>query len=272
MFDIQRYLGRLATRQMGRVPSALDEVDSTNDWISRRLSTRDAAMMVAVAESQTAGRGRRGREWVSRPFVNLSASVAWRMDAGVELTPGLVTLCAGVALAEAVVAVTGLPAGLKYPNDLMIRGRKAGGILAERKAASGGAVWVVIGFGVNVNTEEWMFPQNLQGAATSIMMENGGGPVSREELLAATLTTLEPLLDGLGRDGAKGALARYKKLSTSVGAAITVTEGGETITGQAVGLADDGALVIMTAPGVYRSVMTGEAEAGAHTFRIVEGS
>jgi BirA family biotin operon repressor/biotin-[acetyl-CoA-carboxylase] ligase len=271
MFDTKRYLGRLATCQMGRTPVALDEVGSTNDWISRRLATRDAAMMVAVAENQTKGRGRRGREWVTRPFVNLSASIAWRVAVGMELSPGLITLSAGVALAEAVVEATGVPARLKYPNDLMIRGRKAGGILTERKTV-GDVVWAVIGFGVNVNTQEWMFPESLQGMATSIIMENGGAPVSREELLAATLTTLEALLCGLVRDGAKEALTRYKSLSTSIGAMVTVTEGGEPITGQAVDLADDGSLVIMTAPGVYRSVMSGEAEAGAHTLRIVEGS
>jgi BirA family biotin operon repressor/biotin-[acetyl-CoA-carboxylase] ligase len=271
MFDTQRYLERLTTGLMGRMPVALDEVDSTNDWISRKLATRDAAMIVAVAESQTKGRGRRGREWVSRPFVNLSTSIAWRAPAEAELPPGLITLSAGVALAEAVVETTGIPARLKYPNDLMIRGKKAGGILAERKVV-GGVVWVVIGFGVNVNTEEWMFPENLQGIATSIMMENGGAPISREGLLAATLTKLETLLGGLSRDGAQEALTRYKSLSTTIGATITVTEGGETITGQAVNLTADGSLVIMTAPGVYRSVMSGEGEAGAHTLRNVEGS
>lgn len=255
---------------MGRTPVALGVVDSTNDWISRRLATRDAAMIAAVAERQTSGRGRRGREWISRPFVNLSASVAWRVAGGLESLPGLITLSAGVALAEAVTG-TGVPAGLKYPNDLMIRGRKAGGILAERKIVSG-SVWAVIGFGVNVNTEEWMFPESLQGSATSIMMENGGTPVSREELLAATLTKLEPILDGLGHGGVKQTLAQYKGLSNTIGAMIMVTEGGETITGKAVDLGDDGSLVIMTAPGVYRSVMTGEAETGAHTLRIVEGS
>lgn len=270
MFNTERYLDILGTREMGRTPVALGEVDSTNDWISRRLSTRGAAMMMAVAETQTKGRGRRGREWISRPFVNLSASVAWRAPWGLESLPGLITLSAGVALAEAATA-TGVPVRLKYPNDLMIRGRKAGGILAERKSASG-AVWAVIGFGVNVNTEEWMFPENLQGSATSIMMENGGTPVSREELLAATLTKLEAILDGLGRGGAKQTLTQYKKLSNTIGETITVAEGGETITGKAVELGADGSLVIMTAPGVYRSVMTGESKTGAHTFRIVEGA
>lgn len=254
---------------MGRTLVALDEVDSTNDWISDRLSTRDAALLVAVAERQTMGRGRRGREWISRPFVNLAASVAWPAPGGAESSPGAITLSAGVALAEAVVEATSLPAMLKYPNDLMIRGRKAGGILAERKTVNG-VVWVVIGFGVNVNTQEWMFPENLQGMATSIMIENGGIPVSREELLAAALTRLEAMLDGLGQDGAGATLTRYKNLSTTIGEMITVTEGGETITGKAVDLAADGSLVIMTAPGVYRSVMTGEAQTGAHTFRIVE--
>lgn len=254
---------------MGRSPVTLDEVDSTNDWISQRLTTRQAAMMLAVAERQTMGRGRRGREWISRPFVNLAVSVAWPVAQGAEPSPGLITLSAGVALAEAVVEATGVPARLKYPNDLMIRGKKAGGILTERKTVNN-AVWAVIGFGVNVNTEEWMFPENLQGLATSIMIENGGTPVSREELLAATLTKLEAMLDRLGRGGYSDTLARYKKLSDTIGAVITVTEGRETITGHAVDLDSDGALVIMTAPGVYRSVMTGEAQTGAHTFRIVE--
>ena len=254
---------------MGRLPVALDEVDSTNDWISRRLDTPSAAMIVAVAEQQTNGRGRRGREWVSRPLVNLAASVAWPVPGELESSPGLITLCAGVALAEAVMQTAQVTAGLKYPNDLIIRERKAGGILAERKTVNG-AVWAVIGFGVNVNTQEWMFPESLQGTATSIMMENGGTPVSREYLLAVMLTKLEAALDALSRADASGALEKYKKLSNTIGAMITVTQGGETIIGQAVDLDADGSLVIMTAPGVYRSVTTGEADAGAHTLRIVE--
>lgn len=254
---------------MGRSPAPLDEVGSTNDWISERLTTRSAARLVAIAERQAMGHGRRGREWISRPFVNLAVSVAWPVAQGAEPSPGLITLSAGVALAEAVVEATSLPAMLKYPNDLMIRGKKAGGILTERKAVNGG-VWAVIGFGVNVNTEEWMFPENLQGLATSIMMENGGTPVSREELLAIMLTKLEAMLDGIGAGAASETLARYKGLSDTIGAVITVAEGRETITGKAVGLDGDGSLVIMTAPGVYRSVMTGEAQTGAHTFRIVE--
>lgn len=270
MFDSERYLGRLAAGRMGRRPSILAETDSTNDWISRRLNSPDADTLVAVAEIQTKGRGRRGREWITCPFVNIAASVAWPVPEKLKTMPGLITLSAGLALAEAVLDITSVPAKIKYPNDLVIRGRKAGGILSERKTVDG-VVWAVIGFGVNVNTEEWMFPEGLQGAATSLLIENGGIPVSREESLALILTRLESALEGLSSpDGAQAVLSRSKALSSVMGRTITVVEGSKEISGKAVDLGDDGSLVLLMADGTYRNVMTGETEAATGAFRVMK--
>jgi BirA family biotin operon repressor/biotin-[acetyl-CoA-carboxylase] ligase len=121
---------------------------------------------VVVADEQTAGRGRMGRRWVSPPGKNLYVSLLLRPSVPTVDAPRL-ALVAGVAIADAVEAL-GVPASLKWPNDLYCGGRKAAGILAEMVSDPGGVRHVVIGVGLNVNVEEGDFPPELRGAATSL--------------------------------------------------------------------------------------------------------
>ena len=178
---------------------------STNDVASRLAASGDCEGAVVLAEAQTAGRGRRGHAWLSPPGSGLYVSVVLtpvRARADGDRATTLVTLAAGVALAEAVEAATGLRVDLKWPNDLYVARRKLAGILAEGVGAGAEAHGtrvdaVVLGYGINVGA--MAFPPSLADRATSLEIELGR-PVDRAHVFAETLAALarryEDLLDG----------------------------------------------------------------------------
>ena len=158
--------------------------DSTNRVAMEMAENGATHGTVVVADAQTAGRGRMGRRWVSPAGKNLYVSLLLRPPVPAVDAPQL-ALVAGVALADAVEAV-GVPAALKWPNDLYCRGRKAAGILAEMASGPDGVRHVVIGVGLNVNVEEEDFPTELRGAATSlrILRREGISPDRRPRTAA----------------------------------------------------------------------------------------
>jgi len=152
-------------------PACLAVTDSTNRVAMDMAENGAPHGTVVVADAQTAGRGRMGRPWVSPAGKNLYVSVLLRPSVPTVDAPGL-ALVAGVALADAVESM-GVPASLKWPNDLYCGGRKAAGILAEMASDADGVRHVVIGVGLNVNMAEADFPPDLRGAATSLMIRAG---------------------------------------------------------------------------------------------------
>ena len=237
---------RLADREIAwPAPRVLASTGSTNADVLALAREGAPEGTVVVADEQTAGRGRLGREWVSAPGSGLWFSVLVRMPA--TAGRGLLPLLAGVAVAEAV-RRHGVLAGLKWPNDIVIDGpaidgspgpRKLAGILAE----SDGEDAVVIGIGVNVNQTAVELPVPV---ATSLLLE--GASVSREELLVDILTGLHTGLTGLRRDGAGFALDSYRGLCLTIGREVVVTlPSGEVARGQATGVGDDGHLHVRTA-------------------------
>lgn len=198
---------------------------------------------VLAAEEQTAGRGRLGREWVSEPGAALTFSVLLRPGNVPPAMRGWLPLLAGVAVARSVRAVSGLPAVLKWPNDVLIEGRKLCGILAEQSADGA----VVIGIGINVSTSAEGLPVRAGGLpATSIAIE--GGKASRQKLLAEILRHLERNYV-LFRDNpdpeATGLLEEYRTLCSTLGRPVRAElPGGTSLTGEASGVDRDGRLLI----------------------------
>lgn len=143
---------------------------------------------VAVADEQTAGRGRLGRRWFAPAGTSLLCSVQLRPEVSPERLPEL-TGVAARACAEAIAAMTGIQPELKFPNDLLAGGRKVAGILAEAREGR-----VVLGIGVNVNVEEVDLPTEVDRPATSLLVETGG-PISRADLLVELLERLEQRYD-----------------------------------------------------------------------------
>jgi BirA family biotin operon repressor/biotin-[acetyl-CoA-carboxylase] ligase len=240
----------LNTHDLGQVIHCHEEVGSTNDEAKALADAGAEHGEVVVAERQTEGRGRRGRTWISPPRRNVAFSVVLRPD---ELPPTRapeLTLVAAVAVCDAL-RHSGVEAGIKWPNDLLVKGRKIAGILTELSAEADRVHWVVLGVGVNVNARREDFPAELRGEATSLLLERGQ-PVPRALFLAACLTGLEDWYDRHAEEGLEPILAAWKERSVTLGRQVSVrTDGGEVV-GTAEDLDLDGALLVRTAEGLTR--------------------
>jgi len=199
---------------------------------------------VAVADHQTAGRGRLGRTWVAPPGASLLLSVLLRPRLPAEQRHLLVA-AAGLAMAEAVEATTGVVAGMKWPNDLLVGDRKLCGVLAEAAADA-----LVVGLGVNV---EWTdVPAELTAIATACNLE-GGRPVDRRELLDAFLARYVTRLADL--DGAR---REYEARLVTLGRRVRIEQAQRTLVGIALGMDDAGRLLVTADDGETEAVAVGD--------------
>jgi BirA family transcriptional regulator, biotin operon repressor / biotin---[acetyl-CoA-carboxylase] ligase len=178
---------QLDENEIGRRIIHYFRTESTNDDALKLAAQGAPHGAVVLAEEQTAGRGRFGRNWYSEKSSGIYSSIILRPPLTPAAAPVL-TLMAGVAAHAAVSSSTGLPVDIRWPNDLLINGRKACGILTEMSAEVDRLHAVVIGIGINVNHSE--IPQELNGIATSLRLE-GGKPYSRAHILIALLKELE---------------------------------------------------------------------------------
>lgn len=235
-----------------------DQVESTND-IAARLAAQGAEEgTVVVAGSQTAGRGHRGREWFSPPGAGLYVSVVLRParpDAADERrVASLITMTSGVALAEAVLAATGLPVELKWPNDLVIGRpwRKLAGILAEASTTSGRLEYVILGFGINIRAAR--YPMALGDRATSLEVE-AGRSVDAWPVLVEALAALAARYAELRRGGSSALLDRWRTFAPGTrGGIVEWRSGGGPQRGIAEGIDDEGALLVRVGSRIERLV------------------
>jgi BirA family biotin operon repressor/biotin-[acetyl-CoA-carboxylase] ligase len=202
---------------------------------------------VVVADTQTAGRGRRGRRWLDEPGASLLVSIVVRPRLAIRDLPKL-SLAAGVAVADALEAITGLAVRLKWPNDLVVDERKIAGILLESRIAI--EPLVVVGVGVNLGQHR--FPHELAGTATSVEIETGQR-VERDAMLEAVLVAFDTWRARLEREGFAPVRERWLALTDTIGRQVTV----DGRVGVAVDVDGDGALVIRDAVGVHH-VVAGE--------------
>ncbi len=237
---------------------SLDQVDSTNTYAMRLAAEGEPEGSVVVAEYQTAGRGRLGRKWVSPRGVNLCMSVILRPDSPPREMP-LITLGAGVALARAVAGLYGLDAKLKWPNDLMIGGRKAAGILTEMSAGSDTVRYVVLGVGVNVNTARYHFPEEIRDSSTSIMLELGR-EVDRQELMHKFLDELGRVYAMLLGGDEVSLLEEWRASSCSIGHEVCVKTQGRLVRGRAAAVDEYGRLLLELPGGGLEKVSSGDLD------------
>ena len=239
-----------------------DTVSSTNDLADRAAMAGASHGTVVAADCQESGRGRMGHAWHSPPGTGLYVSAVLRpADIGVAggresvAAASWITLTAGVACAEAVRRATGLPAAIKWPNDLVVGPRKVCGILAE--AASSGAQlrYVILGFGINVLAAP--YPAEIAERATSIEAELGRS-VDRAEVFAESLACLAERLRQLSSGGFEAMLDAWRALSpSSAGARVEIVAPGGWVEAVTAGVDRDGALLAKTG-GAVRRVVAGE--------------
>lgn len=254
-FDRGRFESRLATRRLGRALIARAETASTNDDVWDALAQGLPDGVTVVADAQTMGRGRLGRTWAHAPGLGLAMSVGLHL--GCDRRPqGATALVAGLAVAEGLVSL-GVRASLKWPNDVLLGGRKLAGVLCESRALPRGDA-VVVGIGLNVHQAESDFPSELRESAASL--RRAGHDATIEDVAAAILNVLEPRWDALQEGDRAAVLAAWSAHSDMFGRPVTVRGAHGMVEGVARGLDADGGLVVRLESGVETVVVAGDVE------------
>ncbi len=253
----------LATRRLGHPTVVYETIGSTNDECHRRAAAGAAAAagegLLVLAEEQTAGRGRFDRTWWAPPGTCLLMSLLLRPDLPL-IRAGQLTMCLGLGAVEAIEDVTGVTAGLKWPNDLLIDGRKLAGMLTELHSVEGRLNYAVLGLGLNVNVDFGAAgaPPDVSATATSLLAETGQA-VDRLPLLLAILSRTEAWYDrALAGESPHEAWAR--RLDT-LGRRVRVSLPGAALEGVAAGVTPEGALLVQDDAGTMHTVWSGDVMA-----------
>lgn len=240
------------------------EMDSTNTQAKLLGEQKAPHGTLVVTDRQIMGKGRRGRSWESPAGVCIYMSILLRPELKPSSAP-MLTLVTALAAAEAVRKQTGLEAKIKWPNDLVLNGKKISGILTEMSAEPDYINHVVIGVGINVNQTE--FPPEICDTATSLLLESekmgetlrACGKIRRAELLAAVMEEFEKYYEIFMETGNLSGLAdRYNEMLINRGREVKILEPGNTYTAQARGINDTGELLVCLPDGEERHIFAGE--------------
>lgn len=248
----------LTTQSFGKPLHFFPTIDSTNVYAVRLARAGAPAGTVVIADEQTGGKGRLGRSWVSPPGVNLYLSLILRPPVTTAAAPQL-NLLAAVAVADAILAVSGLTPSIKWPNDVLVDGKKVCGILAEMQTEAGVLRSVVLGIGINVNAPLSAFPLELHDKASSLFL-TGGRVIERTAFTAALLTHLEKFYVLWLEQGFLAVRPVWERHAAALmGRFITVAAPEGTIAGVVLGLDSDGALLLQEGSGgMSRRVLAGD--------------
>lgn len=246
----------LKTSFIGRNIDYQESTGSTQK-IAHQLSNDDAPEgTVVLAEEQVSGRGRMDRKWHSPKYTGIWMSIILRPNILPARAPQL-TLLAAVAVVQAMEEVTGLVPEIKWPNDILINGRKVTGILTELQAEADRINSVIIGIGINVNQEA--FPEDIEQTATSLLIEKGE-PVSRTELIKSVFAQLEKLYSIYMENGFLPIKLLWESYAVSIGKTLKARTLTSVIEGRALGITDDGVLKIEDKDGVIHHVYSADIE------------
>ena len=246
----------LVTARIGNSFHLFHEVDSTNEEAAS-LAVRGAPEgTVVIADAQRRGRGRLGRRWASPGGVGIYLSVILRPPMPPHGAPAL-TLLGAVAVVEAIERMTGLEVGVKWPNDLIVRGRKVGGILGEVDAETSRLHHVILGIGINLNQDEADFEAKLRRTATSLRIESGH-LVDRTAMIRSVCESLDTWYDRFLSSGVASILEGVRRRCLTLGREVVARSGDQELRGLAVEVDDAGALVIRDKAGQLQRLFAGD--------------
>ncbi|HAV10243.1 MAG TPA: biotin--[acetyl-CoA-carboxylase] ligase [Dehalococcoidia bacterium] len=246
----------LSTSFMGKRILYSTEVTSTQDVAGKAARRGEEEGTIAIAEKQSRGRGRKGRHWISPIHSGIYLSVilrpSLRPDRALQLP-----LIAGVAVIRAIKATTKIVPTLKWPNDIMVNGKKAGGILAEISSDTDEIHYIVLGIGLNVNVLKSHFPSPLQETVTSLM-DISGHHVSRVRLVRCLLSELESIYLEFLTSGFDSIRKEWLSSNNTINSEIKAVSGPETIEGKAIDIDKDGFLLVKEPNGHITKIISGD--------------
>ncbi|WP_339242681.1 biotin--[acetyl-CoA-carboxylase] ligase [Paenibacillus sp. FSL F4-0243] len=237
----------------------LESVVSTQEEAKRLAEKGAPEGTTVIAEEQTGARGRMGRKWFSPRGKGIWMSIVLRPKLPLLQTPQL-TLLAGVAVCKAIRRVTGVDAGIKWPNDLLAGGRKICGILLESSLREGELHYCIAGIGISANLTEDDYPDHLKEVATSLRIQRGGVPIDRSELVRAVLNELELHFNLYMEQGFKPIKELWESMSVTLGRQIALNSPQGRSESVVVGLDELGGLILKNSAGEISSVCSGEIE------------
>ncbi len=245
----------LTTKWWGRSILYYDTIDSTSNEVKRQAENGAVEGTLVIAEEQTAGRGRRGKAWASPPGTGIWMSFLLKP----QMEPGqaaMITIVAALACMSAIEQETGVSAQIKWPNDIVINGRKTTGILTEMSTELTYINYVVVGIGINANTDS--FPEDISATATSLKQEIGS-KVERSRIVAAFGHYFEQYYEEFAAAGnLSGLKEMYEKHLVNIGRKVTIIEKDIKITRTALGIDDEGELLVQDDQGNITTVRAGE--------------
>ena len=246
----------LEGRRLGQRIHYFPAVDSTNLY-ARELAERGGLEgEIVVAESQTSGKGRLGRSWVSPPNLNIYLSVIL-LPKLPPLHAPQITLMSAVALAETVQSFVPFPPEIKWPNDILVRGKKLAGILTESSCDPDRIRYVVLGIGVNLNFSPELMPESIRETATSLLIL-GSKPVDRTAFVVQLIQNLDRCYGELEERGFSFMAERWSGFFRLTGKRVRVQMLEQTVLGKALGIDRDGALILEDEKGIRQRIVAGD--------------
>ncbi|MGD8845699.1 MAG: biotin--[acetyl-CoA-carboxylase] ligase [Desulfobacteraceae bacterium] len=257
LLEAEQLQAHLKTQTMGRPAIYLHpKTDSTNLQAKILAGQGAAEGTVVAAETQTHGRGRRGRTWFSPAHRNIYASIILRPSMAPSQAPQI-TLMTAVAVANTLNRLTGLQARIKWPNDILIDGKKVAGILNEISTEMDMVDYVVVGLGINVNIRKKQMPQQIREIATSIRIETGSD-ISRTDLLCDLLAEFEICYEQLKAEGFTPIMDQWRGLTDIIGQQVNVDLFSTRCTGTVEAVDDDGVLIVRDGRGEIHRIFSGD--------------
>lgn len=244
----------MTTQSLGRDIRYFNEIDSTNEEAKRLARLSESEGVTVIADKQTAGKGRLGRTWDSPSGTNIFMSILLRPQIKPDKA-SQVTLIAGLAMCEAVREVTNLDAQIKWPNDIVVNGKKVSGILTEMSAEIDGVNYIVVGIGVNVNNAN--FPGNLP-YATSLRIE-GEKEYQRRDIIKVFFEKFEPYYMAYKKNPTlEMILPSYKRYCITLADKVKIIDSIKEYIATPLDVTTDGSLLIRTEEGEEKTIFSGE--------------
>lgn len=246
---------KLKTKYIGKQIIYFDSVDSTNTK-AKEIAQNVEEGTVIIAEEQTKGRGRLGRSWVSHKGKGIWMSIVIKPDLN-PVEASKITQVAAAAVSEAIRAI-GINNYIKWPNDIVINNKKTCGILTEMSGELNRINYIVVGIGINVNNNINDFPDELKRKATSLKIESGI-KIERKKLVAEILNNFEELYNELVKSNTiNKSLKICREYSAVIGREIKIISRSEEFVGKAIGLTEEGELLIKDIEGNVKKIISGE--------------
>jgi BirA family biotin operon repressor/biotin-[acetyl-CoA-carboxylase] ligase len=237
---------KVNTKRIGRKILVFNQTSSTNDIAAEYAKNKENDGLAIFAEEQTAGRGRAGARWLSGHCDSILCSI---LITSCKCSSELLSLACPIAVAEAVGKIAHNHAKIKWPNDIILNGKKVAGIMVESKKINGNTAYI-IGIGINCHQKKTFFPRELQSAATSIDIESGS-ICDRISLAKRLLSSLDHWLE-IAEDTDKKIIDRWRKLNTLLNQRITVIYNGRKFTGNCIGVDPEKGLILQLDRGGVR--------------------